>query len=298
MKLLKDFFWYFRFFDFRLMADSDEPGGSDEPDNPDNPPETPDEGEEDTPSDDTPPDEDKDKPDDKPKKTKAERVAEIQKATYEKYEAARKLAAEREALAKEREEIQKMQGSTLIKPDPDNFKSVEEHHAALEEYYQKKAVIDAKKMVQTEAQENAAAAETEAAVNKWNLKKQQVMQDNPSIGMHDNIVDAALKAERAHPIVAMTLIQSEKSTDLVTYLANHPEELEKLAQKGAHKPQFALMQIGELTAKLSAKAKPSPKQPEPPGGNLGGGGASTDDSKLSQEDYNAKYNKLEREGKL
>ena len=234
--------------------------------------------------------EEKPKPEAKPKQTHAERQAEINKATWEKHEAARKLEAATAAAKEEREKLEEARKGSLTKPKVDDFDSTEAYEQAADKYYKDVNALDVPKQVDAGIQKKDQQAKEEKIFSTWNFKKQAAIQKDPSFAQQEQVVSSAFKAFNTHPAIGQTLLESDQVVEIVSYLGQNPEELQQITQSS---PGIAIKALGKLEVKLTAPKKKNDPLPKPTTASPGGGGASStaDLSKMSMADYKEYMNK-------
>jgi len=225
----------------------------------------------------------------KPKKTIDERVAELKKQTWEAREAQRQLASDREALEAEKTKIAEQKQNSLVEPNEDNYDDYNKFKADSKNYYAQKAAFDAEELSKNHIAQERQNQQAVTLQREWEYKKAQASEKDPNFIVNENKVDMAFRTYRTHPIVAQSLIKSDMSTELITFLGNNIETAERIATMPA---QDALVELGMLKATLSTKpTKKITNAPAPINPVTGGGGAPQDLNRKSFADFEAQRNK-------
>lgn len=218
-----------------------------------------------------------------------ERVAVIDSKTAEMRALERQIAENQAKLDADRKAFEESQMGALKEPNIDDYEDTEKYKKDIKAFYEQKSELESKQKTNENITKQRTFDKQQKILTNWNMKRQQAITKDPMFTGYDGVVKSAFRVNNTSPDVEEELIGSEIATDLVTYLAKNPEELQTMAQAG---PGTALKELGKLEARLSASPKKtSPTAPKPPSGNPGGGGASKDLSKMSQTEYNEYMNK-------
>jgi hypothetical protein len=182
-----------------------------------------------------------------------------------------------------------------LKPVEEDFEDMGEYYAALAEYSgrneARKIAKETKVQADTDKAETVQDTRTEA--HKERLKD--------SIKLHPDFIEKTSNPDLAISDAMFENIQdSDNGTEVAYYLANNPEEAEKIYNLS---PNATARAMGRIEAGLKSPDSPEPKDkivsdaPEPV--NLGGGGgiaAKGNGDNLSDEDYINQQNRKEAKG--
>jgi hypothetical protein len=224
----------------------------------------------------------------KKKKSIDDRIAELKKQTYVAREAQRQAQETQRQLEETRQRIEHAQTQALKEPNIDNYQTTQEYQQAINQYVDQKSKIEAARMANEHLRQQNQQNAIQKTVATWQFKKEQAIAKDPTFIQQERQVESALRAFNSHPIIEQSIIESDISTELVTYLGLNPEVMERVAQ--SH-PGNALKELGRIEAQLSAKVKKvNTPLPTPPSGIPSGSGAPAGYSNLSFADFERKRN--------
>jgi hypothetical protein len=228
-------------------------------------------------SDDADKEEKEEKKDDKPKRNLS-REKEIARRTWEMHEERRALEAERK-----RFEEAKQAANDIKKPNIDDYDDHDKFEEELNNYYKKRAEIDAEEKARALDEANRQKQSSAKINQKWELAKEQELEDNPDFDANEIRVGRVLSLYNASH-VAQAIVESDDGVKLVNYLAKNLDVAEEIAQK----PQMAgLIELGKVASKLNKKPEKKPSQaPAPVSRDKSGGSANKNISTMTQAEYN------------
>ena len=218
------------------------------------------------------------------KVTAKQRISEL---TRDKYQ----LRNENEELKKRLDEIEKrIQPAEPVKPKLADFDSDAEFEAAMDQYYQNKAIHDSRKAKQTETQEQETLrkqADQYKAAQKFvtDLNKEKENYEGIDEVMSDPAF--ALITKSMAPEIVTLIQSSDKNIALAYYLGTHLEDAERIAS--LH-PVLAARELALLESRLETPKPKTVSNAPPPVKPVSGGSVKDKDiydPKLPYSEYDA-----------
>jgi|GEM_PF-5395357 len=195
-----------------------------------------------------------------------ERQAQIAKQIKEKHEVLRGIEAEREALRKEREEIEKYKAQYAPKedlpPDPKNYdpEHPEKYVEDLAEWKASQKLKAEKQRYESETKQRELQQETQKRLNDWEIKTKARVAKDPAFTEKENLVVMVLQ-QNPNKEMYNAIMDSENNVDLVDYLGQNPEECLRIASTRGIR---AAVEIGKLEARIQGrKSQAVSKAPAP-----------------------------------
>ncbi len=228
-------------------------------------------------------------PEPKKKANLDDRLKQLKTGTYEMREAERqanKARAAAEAATAKLEEAQKKSGNE--KPKEDDFDTQEEYIEALTGFKAKQAILEYDANRKQEDAEASKRRVGEESVKDWNYRKEKAMEQYADFTENENMIQKVL-VHYGNPIMAQTIIDSEKGIALVQHLGRNIDELERIARMSPISTVKELARLEDKIGKKTVKKLTTAPNPIKPVGG-GSGPVSKDYAKMSTADFMKKRN--------
>jgi hypothetical protein len=230
----------------------------------------------------------------KHKLTAQERIAQIQEQTRLKWEAHRAVEAEKIALQKEREELQRLRGGAKEEAPPrlEDYTEDQAHKYLddLAEFKANKKIKEKMSLHEKQTAQQREQAEMQKIQGQYEREYQIKVNKDPSFAEKEMYVAREIQMNGAYDL-KNALLSVENRLDLVEYLGDNPETLGKLLSLP---PQRAYIEIGKITGQMQVqKPRTVSKAPAPisPSRSAGTGIKSLDD--LDHKSFSDLRNKQE-----
>ena len=227
---------------------------------------------------------------DKPKVDHDKIQRRIDKLTRDRYQAkaeAEMTRREAEALRRQLEELrQPRQTQQQGEPKIEDFQNLDEYVAAKAEYVADRKLAAAFEQREAKQRETETAKSQQAQAEQWSKRMASAAEKTPDL--YEVIESASAPLTRA---MADAIMDSDLGPQVAYYLAQNPEEAERLSGLSASSVARA---IGRIEAKLeseSLKTKSAAPKPVDPVGSRAA--AAKDPGRMSDEEY-AKWRKSGR----